>query len=183
MPRIAGVDVPAEKVTWVALTAIHGIGRTSALAICKEAQIDPNGRMRDLSEDEVGHVATILDRSYVIEGALRRQMAGRVGSDARHKSFAVNRRHQHQHKLQRRPELVGGYGLRVGLGRVGLVVSQRLVRVLLACSGRARCQGGRDLHHTFAEALWVAVLQAVQRCPHFIQRLEQSDLAPVHRGP
>ncbi|HUU91716.1 MAG TPA: 30S ribosomal protein S13 [Phycisphaerae bacterium] len=74
MPRIAGVDVPAEKVAWVALTAIHGIGKTSALAICKEAQIDPNGRMRDLSEDEIGHIATILDRSYVIEGALRRQM-------------------------------------------------------------------------------------------------------------
>jgi len=74
MPRIAGVDVPADKVAWVALTAIHGIGKTSALAICKEAQIDPNGRMRDLSEDEIGHIATILDRSYVIEGALRRQM-------------------------------------------------------------------------------------------------------------
>ncbi len=74
MPRIAGVDVPAEKVTWVALTAIHGIGKISALVICKEAQIDPNGRMRDLSEDDVGHIATILDRSFVIEGALRRQM-------------------------------------------------------------------------------------------------------------
>jgi len=74
MPRIAGVDVPAEKVTWVALTAIHGIGKTSALVICKEAQIDPNGRMRDLSEDDIGHIATILDRSFVIEGALRRQM-------------------------------------------------------------------------------------------------------------
>ena len=74
MPRIAGVDVPAEKVTWVALTAIHGIGKTSSLVICKEAQIDPNGRMRDLSEDDVGHIATILDRSFVIEGALRRQM-------------------------------------------------------------------------------------------------------------
>jgi small subunit ribosomal protein S13 len=74
MPRIAGVDVPAEKVTWVALTAIHGIGKANSLAICKEAQIDPNGRMRDLSEDDIGHIATILDRSYVIEGALRRQM-------------------------------------------------------------------------------------------------------------
>lgn len=74
MPRIAGVDVPAEKVTWVALTAIHGIGKTSSLTICKEAQIDPNGRMKDLSEDDIGHIATILDRSFVIEGALRRQM-------------------------------------------------------------------------------------------------------------
>ena len=74
MPRIAGVDVPAEKVTWVALTAIHGIGKASSLAICKEAQIDPNGRMKDLSEDDIGHIATILDRSFVIEGALRRQM-------------------------------------------------------------------------------------------------------------
>jgi len=74
MPRIAGVDVPGEKSTWVALTYIYGIGRRSALQICKEAQIDPNGRARDLTEDEVGRVATVIDRSFVVEGALRRQV-------------------------------------------------------------------------------------------------------------
>jgi len=74
MPRIAGVDVPGEKSTWVALTYIYGIGRRSALQICKEAQIAPNGRARDLTEDEVGRIATVIDRSFVVEGALRRQV-------------------------------------------------------------------------------------------------------------
>ncbi len=74
MPRIAGVDVPGEKSTWVALTYIYGIGRRSALAICKEAQIGPNGRARGLTEDEVGRIATVIDRSFVVEGALRRQV-------------------------------------------------------------------------------------------------------------
>jgi small subunit ribosomal protein S13 len=74
VPRIAGVDVPAEKITWCALTTIHGVGRRSAMDICKEAQINPNGRMKDLSEDEIGRIAAVLDRSYVVEGALRRQV-------------------------------------------------------------------------------------------------------------
>jgi len=74
MPRIAGVDVPGEKTTWCALTYIYGIGRTSAFQICKEAQIDPNGRAKNLTEDEVGRIATVIDRGYVIEGALRRQV-------------------------------------------------------------------------------------------------------------
>jgi len=74
MPRIAGVDVPADKPTWVALTAIYGIGRTSALKICAEAGLDPQRRMKELSEDEIGRIATIIDRSYVVEGALRRQV-------------------------------------------------------------------------------------------------------------
>jgi small subunit ribosomal protein S13 len=74
MPRIAGIDVPGEKTTWVALTYIYGIGRKSALQICKEAQINPNARARDLTEDEVGRVAMVIDRSFVVEGALRRQV-------------------------------------------------------------------------------------------------------------
>jgi small subunit ribosomal protein S13 len=74
MPRIAGVDVPGEKSAWVALTYIYGIGRRSALQICKEAQIDPKGRARDLTEDEVGRIAMVIDRSFVVEGALRRQV-------------------------------------------------------------------------------------------------------------
>ncbi|HUS45211.1 MAG TPA: 30S ribosomal protein S13 [Phycisphaerae bacterium] len=78
MPRIAGVDVPGDKTTWCALTRIHGIGRRSALQICKEAQIDPNGRARDLTEDEVGRIAAAIDRGYVVEGALRRQVLQNV---------------------------------------------------------------------------------------------------------
>ncbi len=78
MPRIAGVDVPADKTTWCALTYIHGIGKSSALEVCKEAQIDPNGRMKDLSEDEIGRIAAVIDRSFVVEGALRRQVMQNV---------------------------------------------------------------------------------------------------------
>jgi len=74
MPRIAGVDVPAEKTVWCALMYIHGIGRTSALRICKEAGISPDGRMKGLSDDEIGRIAAIIDRSCVVEGALRRQV-------------------------------------------------------------------------------------------------------------
>jgi small subunit ribosomal protein S13 len=74
MPRIAGVDVPAEKTTWCALTYIYGIGKQSAMAICKEAQINPDNRMKTLTEDEVGRMAAIIDRGYTVEGALRRQV-------------------------------------------------------------------------------------------------------------
>ncbi|HUX02355.1 MAG: 30S ribosomal protein S13 [Phycisphaerae bacterium] len=96
MPRIAGVDVPGEKTTWVALTYIYGIGKTSALQICKEAQIDPNGRGRDLSEDEVGRVATVIDRSFVVEGALRRQVMQNI---ARLRDITCYRGQRHRRGL------------------------------------------------------------------------------------
>ncbi len=78
MPRIAGVDVPAGRTTWTALTYIHGIGSKSARRVCAEANIDPNGRMKDLTEDEVGRIAAVIDRGYVVEGALRRQVLQNV---------------------------------------------------------------------------------------------------------
>ena len=96
MPRIAGVDVPGEKTTWVALTYIYGIGKTSALQICKEAQIDPNGRGRDLSEDEVGRIATVIDRSFVVEGALRRQVMQNI---ARLRDITCYRGQRHRRGL------------------------------------------------------------------------------------
>ena len=74
MPRIAGIDVPAEKTTWCALTYIHGIGKAAALQICKEAQVHADGRMKTLTDDEIGRIAAVIDRSYVVEGALRRQV-------------------------------------------------------------------------------------------------------------
>jgi small subunit ribosomal protein S13 len=96
VPRIAGVDVPADKITWSALTYIHGIGRRSALDICKEAQINPNGRMKDLSEDEVGRIAAVIDRSYVVEGSLRRQVLQNI---ARLKDIGCYRGVRHRRGL------------------------------------------------------------------------------------
>ena len=77
MPRVAGVDIPGEKRIDVSLTYIYGIGPFSARQILKEAQIDPSVRAKNLGEDELGRLINILDRSYVIEGQLRR----RVSSD------------------------------------------------------------------------------------------------------
>ena len=78
MPRIAGVDVPGEKRVDVALTYIYGIGPFSARQILKEGQIDAATRAKDLTEDELGRIAGILDRSYVIEGQLRRRVAADI---------------------------------------------------------------------------------------------------------
>jgi len=77
MPRVAGVDIPGEKRIDVSLTYIYGIGPFSARRILKEAQIEPSVRAKNLAEDELGRIINILDRSYVIEGQLRR----RVSSD------------------------------------------------------------------------------------------------------
>jgi len=74
VPRIAGVDIPNEKRTVIALQYIYGIGPYSAQKICKEAGIDESKRAKDLTEDELSRIAGILDRNFVIEGQLRRQI-------------------------------------------------------------------------------------------------------------
>jgi small subunit ribosomal protein S13 len=74
MPRVAGVDIPAEKPAWASLCYIHGIGPSNSRRILKEAAIDPQRRAKDLTEDELAKIITIIDRSYLVEGALRRQM-------------------------------------------------------------------------------------------------------------
>ncbi len=74
MPRVAGVDIPNEKRIDVALTRIYGIGPASARKILEEARIDPSVRAGKLSEEEISRIAGIIDRNYVVEGALRRQI-------------------------------------------------------------------------------------------------------------
>ncbi len=73
MPRIAGVDVPNDKPVWIALRYIHGIGPYLSRQILKEAQISETIRAKELSDDEISRIAGIIDRSYVVEGQLRRQ--------------------------------------------------------------------------------------------------------------
>ena len=74
MPRIAGIDIPLEKQIRISLRYIYGIGPVNAMDILKEAHIDPMKKARELNEDEVGRIVNIIDRSYVVEGALRRQI-------------------------------------------------------------------------------------------------------------
>lgn len=78
MPRIVGVDVPNDKRIVIGLTYIFGVGSFSAKQILKEAQIDPDARGKDLTEDEVSRLAVVLDRSYVVEGQLRRQVSQNI---------------------------------------------------------------------------------------------------------
>src|SRR5215831_15813619 len=74
MPRILGVDIPNDKPTHVSLRYLYGIGPTLALRLCEQANIDPHRRAKELTDDELGRLAGILDREYSVEGPLRRQV-------------------------------------------------------------------------------------------------------------
>ena len=78
MPRIAGVDIPNDKRVVVSLTYVYGIGPAFSRAILKDAQIDENVRAKDLTEDQISHIASIIDRNYVVEGQLRRQVTQNI---------------------------------------------------------------------------------------------------------
>ena len=75
MARISGVDLPREKRVEIGLTYVYGIGRVSANKILAEAKVDPDTRVRDLTDDEVKRINEVIDASYVVEGDLRREVA------------------------------------------------------------------------------------------------------------
>lgn len=78
MPRIAGIDIPPEKKIKVSLRYLYGVGPANALAILKEAGIDPERRAKELTEDELAKIIGILDKDFLIEGALRRAIQQNV---------------------------------------------------------------------------------------------------------
>ena len=75
MARISGVDLPREKRVEIGLTYIYGIGRVSSNRILAEANVDPNTRVRDLTDDEVKRIIEVIDASQTVEGDLRREIA------------------------------------------------------------------------------------------------------------
>ena len=75
MARIAGIDLPREKRIEIALTYIYGIGRTSATKILAEAGVNPDIRVKNLSEEDEDKLRVIIARDYVVEGDLRRNVA------------------------------------------------------------------------------------------------------------
>ena len=74
MPRIAGVDIPADKPIRISLRYIYGVGPANADAILKELGIDGQRRAKEISEEDLARIIGILDRSYLVEGALRRNI-------------------------------------------------------------------------------------------------------------
>ncbi len=75
MARIAGVDLPREKRVEIGLTYIYGIGRKSAVKILEEAKVNPDTRVRDLTDEEVKRISGVIDRDMMVEGDLRREVA------------------------------------------------------------------------------------------------------------
>ena len=75
MARIAGVDLPREKRVEIGLTYIYGIGRVSATKILEKANVNPDTRVRELTDDEVKRIAEVIDADYTVEGDLRREIA------------------------------------------------------------------------------------------------------------
>ncbi len=75
MARISGVDLPREKRVEIGLTYIYGIGLPSSQRILKEANVNPDTRVRDLTDDEVKRISEIINETQVVEGDLRREIA------------------------------------------------------------------------------------------------------------
>lgn len=78
MPRIVGVDIPKQKQVGIALTAIYGIGRKIAGDITTKAGIKPGLRAKDLTEEEVAKIGSVIQKDYMIEGDLRRERAQNI---------------------------------------------------------------------------------------------------------
>ena len=74
MARIAGIDIPRDKRVDVSLRYIYGIGITTAHKICEQAQVEGVTKVRDLNDDEVSRIREIIDRTYTVEGDLRREI-------------------------------------------------------------------------------------------------------------
>ena len=79
MPRILGVDIPNDKRIVIALRYIYGIGPFLAQQLCERGGVSPDKRARDLSEDELAKLTTLLDNEYVVEGQLHRQIQQAIG--------------------------------------------------------------------------------------------------------
>ena len=96
MPRLLGVDIPSEKKTIYSLQYLYGVGPRGARELCHKAGVDPLSNARDLHEDELARMASLLDKDYVVEGQLRRQVAQNI---SRLKDIASYRGLRHRRGL------------------------------------------------------------------------------------
>ncbi len=96
MPRVVGVDIPGDKKVLYALRYIYGIGPKRAQEIVERAGVDPDARAKNLTEDELSRIAAVIERNYVVEGALRREIAQNI---ARLKEIGCYRGLRHRRGL------------------------------------------------------------------------------------
>ena len=73
MPRVAGVDIPNNKKAHISLRYLFGIGPSNSMDLCQKAEVDPEKKASELTEDEIARLAGVIDQDYPIEGVLRRQ--------------------------------------------------------------------------------------------------------------
>ncbi len=78
MPRLLGVDIPGDKPAVISLRYLYGVGAKIARDLCHKAGINPQARARELREDELARLAALLDKDYVVEGQLRRQIGQNI---------------------------------------------------------------------------------------------------------
>jgi small subunit ribosomal protein S13 len=74
MARIAGVDVPEDKQVWASLQYIFGIGRAQSLKIISQVGVEPESRIKELTEEEINRIREIIDKAYRVEGDLRKEV-------------------------------------------------------------------------------------------------------------
>lgn len=76
--RIAGVNIPSEKKVKISLTYIYGVGQVRALEVLNAAKIDPEARVKDLPEADINKIREIIEKKYLVEGDLRREVVGNI---------------------------------------------------------------------------------------------------------
>jgi len=79
MPRLLGVDIPNDRKTVISLTYLYGVGNQTARDLCHKAGVDQDKRARDLTDEEISRISTILERDYTVEGPLRRLVQQNIG--------------------------------------------------------------------------------------------------------
>ncbi len=99
MPRISGIDIPPEKRIFISLTYLHGVGQPLSGEILKKAGIDAMVKAKDLTDEELGRIASLIDNEYPVEGRLRRHVAQNVN---RLKEISCYRGHRHRRGLPTR---------------------------------------------------------------------------------
>jgi small subunit ribosomal protein S13 len=124
MPRILGVDIPNNKKVPYSLAALYGIGLHSANVICDQTNVDKDKRAYQLSEEEIGRIATFIESHYVIEGNLRREIQGNI---ARFKEIGCYKGHRHARSLPVRGQRTRT-NARTRKGRKKTVANKKILR-------------------------------------------------------